>query len=279
MKLQQKLIPALVALVMLSPGQVLAQAGAMMDSASFWMQNLQNRSSARLASYGGSMYAEMMYMQGVAQLFGDVPGTQGGECSARCLFYEVVRVQLGDGSNMNAAHLLSMLEVMAMAGIADADMADAMGTGYAIMQDKIAENAEQKLGQFGPLAKFAFGDVSVSTTEVMQDIADESWEVEDEDDPTWVAEREAPWLNPFRLFGAGAGMMFETADAIDEANVTRLQGAAQEQAAANQKLALAEHMRVAGMTEVSGRPAVHLSLNAADVASLMAPDTGIESCN
>ena len=283
MNLQQKLISVVVALVMLSPGQVLAQAEETPPpelptiSAENWMLNLEMRRGQRLGSFGSNMYAEMMIMQGAAQIFGNVPGMQDGGCAARCLFHEIVNVQLADGSTMKASHLLSMLEVMARAGIADAGMFDAMGTGYAIMQDTMAENAEEGLGEFGPLAKFAFGDISVSTSQVMQDAKNKSWEVEDETDPNWVAEREAPWLNPFRLFGAGAGMMFETADAIDEANATQMQDAAQEQVAANQKLALAEQMRVVGTTEISGRPAVHLSLSAADVASLMAPDSGIES--
>jgi hypothetical protein len=59
--------------------------------------------------------------------------------------------------------------------------------------------------------------------------------------------------------------------------VSRQQGPEIERQAANQKRALAEKMRVVGTTEISDRPAVHLSLNAADVAALLAPDSGIES--
>ncbi len=233
MNLQQKLIPAVVALVMLSPGQVLAQAAESPQpepppqelptiSAANWMYNLEVRRSQRLTSFGSNLFVLMMSGQGVGQLFGNIPGMAGGECTTRCGFLRYRESPAFHSFNVNAsASLLSLLEVMARYGIADANMADAMGTGYGINsrdEDRRMRSRHWVDGRSGRSRIWRYECEHLAGLEGRhrQELGGQG-----HDRPGLGGGARGTLAQSLWLFGAGSGMMLATADAMDAADATQ----------------------------------------------------------
>lgn len=224
-----------------------------------WIEKLEMKAAGRLAAVN-NLYVERLKPKGIAGAAGGVPGlyasgtNQRGQCVSNCRVYEVVEVPWTlRGEPTVTSHLLSPMEVAVRAGLTpDSMVLDAMGTGYAIAQDLIDQNAQDAMGPAAGLASLVFGDLDIlETEEVIDDAEDRTWE----QDP-----RESPWLNPFRLFGAGAGMMFETADAVAEAEISHLRSAEEAREERAQQHAFLQGVETVGVEQVGDRSAMHLGV-------------------
>lgn len=221
------------------------------------------RASARLAQV--DHYVERVRGGQIPGLRTGLEPGQSGPCLSNCRVYTTVPITLGDGTTLKAGHLLSPTEVAVLAGVSpDAEFLRGFGDGMVLMQETIAANSGEALGPFAGLAEAAFGDTSLSTLEVIGDADGRSWE------GAAVNEREAPWLNPFRLFGAGAGMFYGAANAVEEAQVSLGQSANQALGEAEQANALFANVREVGIEQIDGRAAMHLGFPIPSQASAAA---------
>jgi hypothetical protein len=255
-----------------------ASAQGMPDTAEGWFNYAESNASMRL----GGVHHYVERIQG-----GEIPGLraalgpgQTGACVSDCRVYTTVDVPLADGSTLKAGHLLSPSEVAILAGRSpSAAMMDVFAGGYGGMQEIIGENADEMMGPFGGMARAAFGDISLSNNEVREDIENRSWEQESGSGPDECGtsfdgrqlspeeceglssnEREAPWLNPFRMLGAGSYMFSETATAVQNAEIGLGQSANQALADAERQRQLFENTEIVGIEDIGGSSAVHIAL-------------------
>ena len=179
----------------------------------FWL--LQKRVSASLKNV--DKYVERIQGAEIPGLRAGLAPGQSGACLSDCRVYTTVDVPLADGTVLNAGYLLSPSEVAVLAGQSPAATTlEVFGGAYGAMQDMFANNADEMTGPFSGLARAAFGDISVSNSQVREDIENTDWHSSHPEDHQ---DARAPWLNPFRLFGAGSYMFYETAKGVKEAEL------------------------------------------------------------
>lgn len=191
-------------------------------------------------------------------------GANMPECTSQCRVYTVEEVMMGLETALSVAHLLSPTEAYALAGVApNAWELSLMSEGYAVAQDKMAENATQMLGPWAGIATMVFGEI-VDSNEVAEDIDNRSWEDSDSGpgDP-----RETPWLNPFRMFGMGAVMLGEAAASSAQAQMTLGQSSNQAQADMELMASFLEGAILMGIETINGKSAMHIKANISEEAA------------
>ncbi|MGD8385070.1 MAG: hypothetical protein PVF89_06655, partial [Lysobacterales bacterium] len=225
-----------------------ASAASVSDSPRGLMHKVMDKSSSRLK--GVDVYVEKIH--GGQLPMGAAMGTGGQSYCSHCRVFKTEEVTLADGSKVKVGRLLSPTEVSVLAGISPSSSnLAAYGAGMASAQDALGANADKMLGPWASAARGAFGDTSLSTNQVQQDVEKKSWQTD---------EREAPWLNPFRMIGGGAGMFLGAAQGVREAETSL--GQSQQQASANaaRTEAMLADAKTIGVEQVNGRPAVHIDL-------------------
>lgn len=230
------------------------------------VHEVMDTGSSRLR--GVDVYVEKIH--GGQLPMGAAMGTGGQSYCSHCRVFKTEEVTLADGSKMKVGRALSPTEVSVLAGIAPSSSnLAAYGGGMAQAQDALGANADKMLGPWAGAARSAFGDTSLSTNQVQQDIEKKSWESD---------EREAPWLNPFRMMGGGAGMFLGTAQGVREAETSLGQSRQQASANAARTQAMLADAKTIGVEQVNGRPAVHIDLpipeDLANEARAMAANKG-----
>lgn len=258
---------ALIGIAILAPVDAQAQMGSAMCMGGGtctpreWMEAAKLKAGERLE--GVDIYVERIKGGEIPGLRAALGPGQSSACLSDCRVHTTVDVPLPDGSPLKAPHLLSPGEVAVLAGQSPtAATMDLFAGGYGAMQDMFAGNADQMTGPFAGMARAAFGDISVSNAEVRADIESKSWEGNSPSPGAGLqsSEREAPWLNPFRMFGAGSYMFEETADAVAEAERGLGKSAEEALADAERRRALLADAEIVGIEDVGGVRAVHIAL-------------------
>lgn len=158
---------------------------------------------------------------------------------------------------MSVRHQLSRQEVAVMIGESPTAMMSGMAEGMEIMQDSLADNATTVLGPWAGIAGALFGGIP-DTDGVKAGIDAESWKYD---------ERQTPWLNPFRMFGAGSYMMSESAKSSAAAEQSLANTPSEAQAEFNRTRAATANANLAGIETVDGQPAMRIDIADYDEAA------------
>ena len=231
------------------------------QTAKDWVQLAQLHYSSRLAQVDN-------YVEKIAG--GQVPGLaatglQDGRCMGNCRVFTTVDIPLANGETLKAGHLLSPTEVAVLAGAAPNSTNLAMfGFGMAAAQDAFAANADQMLGDFAGIANNIFGATedpddsegprkisNLTTSRVAADAANRTYEENEAD---------SPWLNPFRLFGAGAMMFGGAAIAVGEAEASLAESGNQALAEAARMQEALQNAELGGEESIDGEMAMRIDI-------------------
>jgi len=191
-------------------------------------------------------------MQGLMQ-------EQGAVCNENCAAILVTPFTLENGGGMmKARYRPSPMELAALVGTTATPTTMAyFGAGLYEAQDVLSGVTEQASGPGADLARGIFGDISMNSKDVKHDIKQKT---EDGKVKYESHDSEKPWLNPFRLFGAG-GLMFEEATkAAVNAQTTLENRGNKVKAEALQARTLAAQGTVAGDETFDGKSAVRVNL-------------------
>ena len=200
-----------------------------------------------------NLYAERLQGNQVPGLrVGMGPG-EVGPCQSNCRVYTTVDLELPDGTTLKEGHLLTPTEVSVLAGnTPGADMANLYGFGLETAQNVVAENGASMLGPFAGIASSIFGNPSEMTYEkVSEDAANKTFRED---------ESESPWLNPFRMLGGGAQMMYAGGAAIGEAERGLSESGTQALEEAVLRDEMSENASLGGMEEVDGFAAMRIDM-------------------
>ncbi|MGA8203159.1 MAG: peptidoglycan-binding domain-containing protein [Woeseiaceae bacterium] len=218
--------------------------------ADYWRNWLATESSRRLE--GVRVYAERI--RG-----GDIPGlntalAEGNTTACfTCRFYQVLSIVLANGQTMNVSRPMSAEEAAVVGGVeaVDEEILVRMSSGLFLAQEEVADFSKGMPGPWQGIATSIFGDTDPGMIEVKKDIDKESWKRD---------ERESPWLNPFRLFGAGSYMYFEAANAMAAAKQEQAGATQTAQREAYSMFDMWKYADVVGDETVDGQPAVHIEI-------------------
>ena len=191
-------------------------------------------------------------------------GANAPKCTSQCRVYSIEEVIVGLESAIRMAHLLSPMEAYTLAGVGpDAMELSFMSAGYAEAQDALAANAAQMLGPWAGIATMVFGEI-VDADEVEADIESRSWEASADGpgDP-----RETPWLNPFRMLGAGAVMFSDAARSSAEARMSLGQSGNQAQGSMDLMASFLAAAELMGIVTIDGKSAMHISAPVPEAAA------------
>jgi Putative peptidoglycan binding domain len=221
------------------------------DDPQYWFDKLAAEASKRLE--GVAVYAERIHGANIPGL--DAALAQGNPTACfTCRFYQVLSVVGVDDRNFNISRPMSPEEAMVASGSKGFDDENFiyMSAGLGMAQEELSSYTAQLPGPWKQMATNIFGDIDLDADEVAEDAIHRSWET--------GSEREAPWLNPFRLFGAGSYMYFEAGEAITRAKegLDEAPGEAQEEA--DTRRTFWRYATVMGEVIVDGEEAVQIEM-------------------
>ena len=235
----------------------LAHAESNTRDPQYWLNKVGTESSKSLE--GVQFYVERYHGPNFPGLKEAVAESNPTACFM-CRFYQVSSIVLASKQRWNVSQVLSAEQAAMVAGldgIDDPELFYDMSAGLLAAQEELAKYAKDMPGPWKGMATVAFGridQVSLSGDQVAKDAKARSWETK--------SERESPWLNPFRLFGAGSYMYFEAGQAMRAAKRELAEAGETAQREADTTQDIWRNARVVGKEKVNGQTAVKIEMPA-----------------
>ena len=220
------------------------------------MGKVATGSSDRLE--GVHFYAERMHGANIPGLKAAVAEGNPTACFM-CRFYQVLSIVAANKHIMNVSSPMSAEETAIAAeldGIDDPELFYDMSAGLLEMQGELSDYSKGMPDPWKGMAEGVFGDTSPSEKQVVDDAKNRSWEGDAEH------ERESPWLNPFRLFGAGSYMYYQAGEAMSAAKRELAESAQTAKQEADTAQDIWRGARIVGNETVNGEPAEHIEMPA-----------------